>query len=320
VTTPAAGRRRKPRPLPRQVRPVQNEITVSFVRRLARANHIRPDELIKHLDAWMSTSGRDISISAQKLADASGIDVRRLLQALPLLQVQAPLSESGEELREPQEPSTRRMSAELRLACRRCMAAKGIFSAVTVLAWADKNLCRRHQLWTGHGVTSIEDQADIASIPEIGQAQARISRLARHRGPQGIWHSYRTAEDIIDWSSRESSSQTARQERLRHFLASSATGRLPRSYDHASYYPEVAGVLSVITSPYWQRMAGSGDADDAACLYRRFAASGVTRGDPGQNTPLRGWIAGLRAERYRQPTSKLAQDNDKNPGLLLPST
>jgi len=152
------------------------------------------------------------------------------------------------------------------------LTAKGIFSAVTILAWTDKNLCRRHQLWTGHGVTSIEDQADIASIPEIGQAQARISRLARHRGPRGIWHSYRTPEDIIDWYSRESSSRTARQERLRHFLASSSTGRLPRSYDHASYYPEVAGALSVITSPYWQRMAGSGDADDAARLYRRFAA------------------------------------------------
>ena len=74
-------------------------------------------------------------------------------------------------------------------------------------------MCLRHQLWTGHGVAAIEDQADISGIAE---------------------------------------SQTARQQRLRHFLANSAKGALPRSYDYASYYPEVVGVLSVISSSYWQ--------------------------------------------------------------------
>jgi hypothetical protein len=125
---------------------------------------------------------------------------------------------SEKELLELQEPSARRMSAELRPACRRCMAAKGIFTAVTVLAWTDTNLCLRHQLWTGHGVTSIEDQAGIAGIPEIGQAQTRLSRLCRRRGPRDIWYSYETAEAVIDWSSREASSLTPRQERLRHLL------------------------------------------------------------------------------------------------------
>jgi hypothetical protein len=318
MTMPAAARRRKPRPLPRRVRPVQNEITVSFVRRLARANQIRPDELIKHLNAWMSTSGRDISVSPQSLADASGIDVRHLLQALPLLEVQAPVSE--EELREPREPSERRMSAELRPACRRCMAAKGIFTAVTVLAWTDTNLCLRHQLWTGHGVTSVEDQADIAGIPEIGQAQTRLSRLSRRRGSQEIWYSYETAEAIIDWSSREASSQTARQERLRRLLAGSATGRLPRSYDYACYYPEVVAILGVLTSPYWRRIAGSLDPGDSLRLYHHVAANGLSRGDPSQNTPLRGWIAKLRADTLRRQNSNLAQHNDKMIEFLLSST
>lgn len=316
--TPPADRRRKGHPLPRRVRPVQNETTYSFIRRLAHANHIRADKLIEYLDAWMNTNGRDISISPQSLADAARIDVRHLLRALPQLQVQAPRSE--EELLELREPSARRMSAELRPACRRCMAAKGIFTAVTVLAWTDTNLCLRHQLWTGHGVTGVEDQADIAGIPEIGQAQTRLSRLCRHRGPLDIWYSYETAEAVIDWSSREASSLTARQERLRHLLASSATGRLPRSYDYACYYPEVVGILGVITSPYWRRIAGSLDPGDSVRLYRHVAASGLNRGDPSQNTPLRGWIMKLRAETIRQRNSNLAQHDDKRNGFLLSST
>jgi hypothetical protein len=317
MTTPA-DRRRKGRPLPRRVRPVQNETTHSFICRLADANHIRADKLIEHLDAWMNTNGRDISISPQNLADAAQIDVLHLLRALPQLQVQAPQSE--EELLELQEPSARRMSAELRPACRQCMAAKGIFTAVTVLAWTDTNLCLRHQLWTGHGATSIEDQAGIAGIPEIGQAQMRLSRLCRRRGPRDIWYSYQAAEAVIDWSSREASSLTPRQERLRHLLAGSAPGRLPRSYDYACYYPEVVGILGVITSPYWRRIAGSLYPGDSVRLYRHVAASGLSRGDPSQNTPLRGWIMQLRAETIRQRDSGLAQHDDKRIGFLLSST
>lgn len=310
MTKPAATRPRKQRPLPRKVQPVENETTVSFVRRLAKANHIRPDELISYLGAWMSTSGRAISVSPRNLADAAGTDVRHLFRALPQLQGQA----------EPEadwagEPPDRLMgmATEIRLACRRCMAAKGIFTAVTVLAWTDENLCLRHQLWTGHGVAAVEDQADVSAIPEIGRAQIRLSRLFRRCGPRNIWYAYQIAEAVIEWSSRESSSQTARQERLRRFLASTATGALPRSYDYAAYYPEVVGILSVIASPYWQRMAGSADPDAAARLYRQLTASGLTRGDPSQNTPLRSWLVQLREENIRRHHANLAQYSDKVP-------
>jgi hypothetical protein len=80
------------------------------------------------------------------------------------------------------------------------------------------------------------------------------------------------------------------------------------------------GILGVLTSPYWQRIAGSLDADDAPRLYRCVATNGLTRGDPAQNIPLRGWITKLRAETIRQQNSNLAQDNDKTIKYLLPST
>jgi TniQ len=285
MTTTAGTRRRERRPLPRPVPPVQNETTVSYIQRLARANHIRADELAEYLDARMTTSGRHVSVQPQVLADAAGMDVSHLLLALPQLQ-------AG-----PKAAAAHVTSSELRLACRRCMAARNVFSAVAVLAWADQNVCLRHQLWIGHGVTSINDQADVAGMPEVSRSQARHQRLARHHGLRRVRDCYKTAESTIDWSSREPSSQTARQERIRRLLAVNRTGSLPRSYDYAAYYPEVVGILSVLASPYWQRIAGSGDPDDALRFYRQISANGLTNGTPRENNPLRNWIVELRAER-----------------------
>jgi hypothetical protein len=72
---------------------------------------------------------------------------------------------------------------------------------------------------------------------------------------------------------------------------------LPRSYDYALYYPEVVSILSVLASPYWQRMAGSGDTNDALRFYREVAANGLTNGTPRENTPLRNWLVELCAAR-----------------------
>jgi hypothetical protein len=285
MTTTAGARRRERRPLPRPVAPVQNETTVSYIQRLARANHIRADELGEYLGARMTTSGRHIRVQPRVLADAAGIDVSHLLLALPQLQ-------AG-----PGAAAAHVTSAELRLACRRCMAARNVFCAVTVLAWADQNVCLRHRLWIGHGVTSINDEANVADMPEVGRAQARHQRLVRHYGRGRVLDNYTTAENAIDWSSREASSETARQDRIQLLLAVSRTGILPRSYDYAAYYPEVVGILGVLASPYWQRMAGSGDPDDVLRFYHQVAANGLTNGRPQENNPLRNWIVRLRTER-----------------------
>jgi hypothetical protein len=134
-------------------------------------------------------------------------------------------------------------------------------------------------------------------MPEVGRAQSRHQRLVRHNGRRRVLDNYTAAENAIDWSSREPSSRTARQERVLRLLAASHTGILPRSYDYAAYYPEVVGILSVLASPYWQRMAGSGNPDDAVRFYHQVAANGLTNGRPQENNPLRNWIARLRAER-----------------------
>lgn len=287
TTTAAGARRRERRPLPCQVRLVQNETTLSLIQRLAQANHIRADHLAGYLNARASTSGRYITVAPQVLADAAGIDASHLIRALPQLRPRpAGRGENPADITD----------AEARLACRCCMAAKNIFSAVTVLAWTDRNVCLRHQLWTGHGVTIIGDQADVTRMPEVSRAQTRHLRLARNHGLRSVRDCYATAENIIDWSTSNPSSLTARQERIQRLMAASSTGALRRSYDYASYYPEVVSVLSVLASAHWQRMARSADPDDTLRFYRQVAANGLTNGTPRYNTPLRNWIAELRAE------------------------
>jgi hypothetical protein len=59
------------------------------------------------------------------------------------------------------------------------------------------------------------------------------------------------------------------------------------------------------SSLYWRRIAGSLDPGDSLLLYRHVAASGLSRGDPSQNAPLRGWVMTLRAETIRQRNSNL---------------
>jgi predicted trehalose synthase len=51
------------------------------------------------------------------------------------------------------------------------------------------------------------------------------------------------------------------------------TGKLPRSYDYVAYYPEVVGIFSVLASPYWRQMAGSGATDDTLRFYHQVAAN-----------------------------------------------
>lgn len=83
---------------------------------------------------------------------------------------------------------------------------------------------------------------------------------------------------------------------MRRVLACNDAGGLPRSYDYASYSPEVVALLSVLASPYWQRIGGSGDAAEAFRFYRKVTGNGLTNGSANENTPLRSWIVKLREE------------------------
>jgi hypothetical protein len=283
----------RPRPLPRRVTPVQDETLSSFLRRLALANHIRGDELLAYLvirlrKPWAPARSPDVSLHA--LSVLSGHTPLRLAHALPEIRPQLADQSALRVLGR----TTVNGPNTTRPACRRCMAAKGITTTVTVWARQDQNVCLRHQLWIGQGVVRPEDQVDVADLPEIGRAQTRHRNLARRHGLGRVRYFHPAAEKIIKWSA-EFPCDTGRWNRRRHLFIRENAERLPWSYDAAACYPEVVALLSVLASPHWWRMALSDNPADRQRFYRQTAANGITHGEPERNRPLNTWI-----DRHRQ--------------------
>jgi len=77
MTTAASGDGGSPRPLPVRPRPVTGESTGSYIRRLARANHLRPAYLRRYL-----ASPKDGTIRTELLAAMSGRTLTALEHAL----------------------------------------------------------------------------------------------------------------------------------------------------------------------------------------------------------------------------------------------
>lgn len=70
----------QPRPLPIRVRPVIGENAESYIRRLARANHLKPSYLRRHLATPQGSYG---PIQPDQLAALAGRTLPALLHALP---------------------------------------------------------------------------------------------------------------------------------------------------------------------------------------------------------------------------------------------
>lgn len=285
----------RPRPLPRRVTPVQDETVSSFLRRLAQANHIHSDELRDHLvirPSEPSAPTRHLDVSLYALAVTSGHTPVCLAHALPEIRPQladqAALRVIGR--------TTASGPNTTRPACRRCTAAKGIATMVTVWARQDQNVCQRHQLWTGQGVNTLEDQVDVADLPETGWAQTRHRNLIRRHGLGRVEHFHPAAEEIIRWSAHFPS-DAGRWARRRHFLTREKTDRLPWSYDSAACSPEVVALLSTLTSPHWRRFVLSDNPAHRQRFYCQIAANGLTQGSPQRNTPLNKRINSQRRDR-----------------------
>jgi hypothetical protein len=72
--------RDQPRPLPVQLRPIVAESAESYIRRLARANHLKPSYLRRHLATPQGSYG---PIQPDHLAALTGRTLPALLHALP---------------------------------------------------------------------------------------------------------------------------------------------------------------------------------------------------------------------------------------------
>ena len=160
-----------PRPLPRTVIPVPGEYYLDYTARLADANHLELLELTGALDdpaAVVHDPGRRKRHQQERLAAAASQPLARIARLY--------WDDHGDYLRDPGE-----FRQQLRPACRRCTARRGIAGPIACHLPPHLTVCRRHRLWTGPSARTHAGQLDISPFPEILHAQRRhLAQLYHH--------------------------------------------------------------------------------------------------------------------------------------------
>ncbi|MET7394265.1 TniQ family protein [Dactylosporangium sp. NPDC005572] len=157
------------RALPIGLAPVTRELLGSYLHRLADANHVTIASVSQLLGTGRryrrgdddATTWTTHTVSA--LAALTGYPPTTLTQALPALRPLAAVAPLG-----------RPGSGAPRVACRYCMASKGIHGLVIQRAASYEPVCLRHQRWL-HG----PEQHPLHALPELCSANRRHRRLLR---------------------------------------------------------------------------------------------------------------------------------------------
>jgi hypothetical protein len=221
--------------LPRPVTPITGEALISYLTRLAHANHLTLTEVLTVLPSWFSTktSNRDDRAQHHMLIPAAA----EALCALAHLTGTAP----GSLTRALPAFGTAGAHCPVRAttACRRCAARHGIHQPVPVHLPAHHKVCTRHGIWLSDAG---QPQLDLAACPEIITAQHRASRLLRRHTPQELLLAYQAAVKAIPpwppspaaiplhWRHRLLTLQTA------NHRYGTPTGH--EAYTHAAIYPD----------------------------------------------------------------------------------
>jgi hypothetical protein len=245
--TPPPGTSRLPSHppvLPRSVTPVTGEALISYLTRLACANHLTLTEVLTVLPSWFSTkvsNGDDraqhhmlIPAAAEALralACLTGTTPASLARALPAFGTADPHS--------PVRATT---------ACHRCAARHGIRQPVPVYLPAHHKVCTRHGIWLSDAG---QPHLDLAACPEIIAAQHRASRLLRCCTPQELMLAYQAAVRAVPpWPP----SPAAIPLHWRHRLLTLQTanhlyGTDHDAYMHAAIYPDAIALAAAELNP-----------------------------------------------------------------------
>ncbi|WP_128382204.1 TniQ family protein [Streptomyces cavernae] len=147
-------------PLPCTIPLFHNETLDSFLRRLATANHLPTDRLLPLLHIRRTTKTPANSL-LEPLATAAGVHSAALELALPEFFDDDSPGRPGTFGR----PRTTLRTAVQRPACRRCTHTAGITMPVTCWTTHERNICLRHRLWIGDGITNAEERSTSANSP-----------------------------------------------------------------------------------------------------------------------------------------------------------
>lgn len=278
------------RRLPCTVRPFHNETVESFITRLARANHLRVDELRNHLGVRVLKK-TPVTALLEPLSAVSGYPASALRLAMPEFITAKYTDEPGLLER----PLTSRPRSLTRPACRRCAHAAGITTAVECWVTHDQNVCLRHRLWIGTGCQSPQDQADLRRLPRVCLAQRHHRNLLARHGRRWVHERFREAQTIyLKWyDQREFASQ---KEVIRRMIALASATRGPLAKNvilPAIFHPEIVALTGLLASDWWERRLFAWRSG-----LRRFTAE-ITR---------RGALVGYELEETDDPLYQWIRD------------
>lgn len=277
--------------LPRTVRLVPDETLRSYLARLAKANHLKADDLRLHLAPDLTPTSRTAHTWLESLALASGASIDVLCYALPELRDQHPalhlLSLRGRTIAG--KPNA------LGFACRHCMAAQGIFTPVERWVRHEHNVCLRHQLWIGRGLVHPNYQFSVAVCPEILHAQSWHLRLLRRHGRSWVYRAYLDADLIRERWCGYKLWHDAFEVRQHALTASSKPLWRGHPAARAALYPEVVGLASLLASIYWRQRTLTDDVHELDRFYA-FVHDRVVPGyqPTGYRDHLVRWISDQR--------------------------
>jgi hypothetical protein len=255
---------RPPPPVPRLVVPLQDETRFSYLARVAAANHVPDRALWGPLSARPPDTDEDPLVASRWIAALCGIDLQRLLSAVPELQVGSsgpagPLPVTGRPL-----PRHARQGPP----CRFCAARRGASPdrdvdpdwALEPEVWlsVEDNVCRWHRVWIGPGVTCYDQQLELTRLPEVVQAQTRHHRLVRRRGRREAFLAFTDAARIW-WKLAWLHDYTIERDRRIHRHLGVDVDPEDLDFDdplrHTAIYPETVALTALLVSPFWRKQA-----------------------------------------------------------------
>jgi hypothetical protein len=236
--------------LPRSVTPITGEALISYLTRLAHANHLTLTEVLTVLPSWFSTKTSNHDDRAQHhmlipaaaealhaLTRLTGTTPGSLARALPAF--------GTADTHSPVRATT---------ACRRCAARRGIHQLVPVHLPAHHKVCTRHGIWLSDAG---QPQLDLAACPEIITAQHRASRLLRRYTPQELMLAYQTAARAIPpWPPSPEAIPLHWRHRLLTLQTVNHRYGTPTGHDaytDAAIYPDAIALTATALNPHHPR-------------------------------------------------------------------
>jgi hypothetical protein len=222
------------------------EALISYLTRLACANHLTLTDVLTVLPSWFSTktSNRDdraqhhmllpaASTALRALADLTGTTPASLGRALPAFGTAAAHS--------PVRATT---------ACHRCAARRGIHQPIPVHLPAHHKVCTRHGIWLSDAG---QPQLDLAACPEIVTAQHRANRLLRRCTPQQLMLAYQAAAKAVPpWPPSPAAIPLHWRHRLLTLQTANHRYGTPtehNAYTQAAIYPDAIALAAAALNP-----------------------------------------------------------------------